>query len=122
MADDARTLRRDLNRIVQQQRQTAADLATALAALAATTQRTNTAVAGPFAVGSVDLGVAWPLAWPDAGYGVWLSIVSGTAALGSLTATLKSGTKTPTGCVITVANTGSAAVGAFAIDVLGVRT
>jgi len=122
MADDLRGLRRDLNRLAQQQRQLATDQATALATLTANIQRTNAAVTGPFAVGSVDLSVSWPTPWPDAGYGVWVSVISGTAALGSLNATLKSGTKTVSDCVITVANTGVAAVGSFAIDVLGVHT
>jgi len=126
MADDARTLRRDLIKLTQLVRQNTTALSNGpddlLAFFRSRIQRGSASVAGPFAVGSVDITIAWPLVWPDAGYGIWVSIISGTAALGSLSATLKSGTKTVNDCVITVANTGAGPVGAgFAVDVLGVR-
>jgi len=115
--DDAQTLRRDLNRT----RQTALRALTAVAAVNAKTQRQGVTITGPFAVGNTDVTITWPNPWPDAGYGVYVSITSGTAALGSLSATLKAGTKTANDCVITVANTGASAVGTFGLDVLGVR-
>lgn len=96
-------------------------LTAALTAVNAKTQRVGASVGG-LAVGSVDVAVSWPASWPDTAYGVWVSILSGTGALGSLTATLKSGTKTADGCTITVANTGTVTLGAFGLDVLGVRT
>lgn len=131
MVDDSRTLRRDLGKIQQVAKQLAttvtnqaeaiAALATALAAVNAKTQRTGAAVGG-LAVGNVDVAITWPNTWPDTLYGVIINITSGTGALGSLDATLKAGTKTIDGCVVTVANTGASAVGAFGLDVVGIRT
>lgn len=131
MVDDIRSLKRDLAKALQaakQAAQVAAGLADSVQALTvalglvnAKTQRTAASISG-LAVTSVDQTVTWPDLWPDTQYGVYVSVVSGTAALGGLHATLKPGTKTNQDCVITVANTGLAAVGAFALDVLGVRT
>ena len=144
--DDLRVFRRELNRTRLALRQLAdkvkdqfisqgeatqaavADLAAglaavvdALAAVNAKTQRAVGNVAG-LAVGNVDVTLTWPDEWPDTAYAVIATIVSGTGALGSLTATLKVGSKTVTGCVVTVANTGPSAVGAFAVDAIGIRT
>jgi len=77
---------------------------------------------GGLNVGNMDVFVGWDVPWPDTGYGVYVAIISGTGALGSLSATLKSGTKGIGSCTVTVANTGLSAVGAFALDVLGIRT
>lgn len=117
MTDDARTLRRDLTRVASAVKQ--AQAALAAAAAVPTIRRTNATISGPFGPGNADVTVTWPTPWPDAGYGVWVSIISGTAALNAISATLKSGTKTANDCVITVAST--TAVGTFALDVLGVR-
>jgi len=128
--DDLRALRRDLTRAQQAIRQLTdsatnqaaniAALSVALAAVNAKTQRASANVGG-LAVGNVDVTITWPQTWPDTAYAVIPTILSGTGALGSLDATLKNGTKTANDCVITVANTGAASVGAFALDVIGVR-
>jgi len=88
---------------------------------AAATQRANNTQPG-LAVGTTDITITWPLPWPDTAYLVIPTIICGTAALGSLHATLKQSAKTPADCVITVANTGAATVGQYALDVLGIRT
>lgn len=113
--------RATLRSVVRLQQQIKA-LADALTAVAAKTQRAAATITGPFAVGSTDVTITWPTPWPDTAYGVIPTIVSGTAALGSLDATLKSGTKTTVDCVVTVANTGANPVGTFALDVIGIRT
>lgn len=119
---DVRTLALDIAGIKAQLASQLRRLATVVAAINAKTQRANTTITGPFAVGSLDVTITWPQAWPDAGYSVIINIISGTAALGSIHATLKSGTKTAVDCVVTVANTGTNAVGTFAVDVIGIRT
>lgn len=119
---DVRTITLDINSIKAQLASQIRRLAAAVAAINAKTQRANTTVTGPFAVGSQDVTITWPQPWPDPGYSVIISIISGTAALGSIHATLKTGTKTTTDFVITVANTGAGPVGTFALDVIGIRT
>lgn len=98
-----------------------AGLSEVLAAVNAKTQRAAATLTG-LNVGNVDVSIVWPQPWPDTQYAVIPTIVSGTGALGSLAATLKNGTKTAAGCTVTVANTGPSAVGAFAVDVIGIRT
>lgn len=92
-------------------------LQAALALVNAKTQRTGVPLTD-LVVGTVDVTVTWPKSWPDTAYMVIPTIVSGPAALGKLTATMKS--KTTTDCVITVGATGLVALAA--LDVLGVRT
>lgn len=94
-------------------------LAADLAAVNAKTQRFTTTI-GPLSIGATDVTVTWPNGWPDVGYSVTVNLISGTAALGNLHATLKSGTKTTTDCVVTVS--ASAAVASVGVDVIGVRT
>ena len=130
-SDDLRAIRRELTRVEQVARQLAdvvanqaahiAELADGLRAVNAKTQRASATITGPFAIGNTDVTITWDQPWPDTAYGVVATIISGTAALGSLDATLKVGTKTVNDCVVTVANTGLASVGTFALDVVGVR-
>lgn len=94
---------------------------TALTKLNAKTQRTSVNLTN-VAVGSTDVAVAWNPLWPDAAYGVYASIISGAAVIGTLFAQLKNGTKTEAGCTVTVVNTGLAVVSSAALDVLGART
>ena len=132
MADDARILRRDLARLQQTVKQlatavsrlTGVDLGPVFAAVSAVNAKTQrAAVTLPsLVVGSTDVTITWPTAWPDTAYAVIPTIVSGTGALGNLAATLKVGTKTTADCVVTVANTGLVSVGTFAVDVIGIRT
>lgn len=98
-----------------------ATLAAGQTALAAVTQRSTITLSG-IVVGSIDVTISWPDSWPDTAYMVIPTIVSGTGALGSLTATFKAGTKTPDDCVVTLANTGPVTIGTASLDVLGVRT
>ena len=91
--------------------------------VAGATQRVPVTGLGPLAIGNIDVPITWPVSWPDQVYMVIPVIISGTAAIGSLNATLKAdGSKNAAGCTITVANTGTGPVGPFALDVLGVRT
>lgn len=119
---DVRTLTLDINGIKAQLAGQLRRLAAAVAAINAKTQRGSATITGPFAVGNTDVTITWPQAWPDAGYSVIISIISGTAAIGSLDASLKVGSKTVNDCAITVANTGAGPVGTFALDVVGIRT
>lgn len=130
MVDDPRLLRRDIARLQATVKRLAtamtanpavAALSQAIAAVNAKTQRQAVTV-GPLGIGSTDILITWPTPWPDTSYAVVPTIVSGTGALGSLTATLKVGSKTTDNCVVTVANTGLAAIGSFAVDVIGIRT
>lgn len=129
--DDLRTLRHDLTKAQQAIRELVdsavnqgtniAALANGLSAVNAKTQRSSIPLSN-LAIGTTDIPVTWDNPWPDAGYGVYAAVISGAGVLGTLFATLKSGTKTSTGCTVTVANTGLAIVAASALDVLGVRT
>lgn len=128
MADDPRTLRHDLEKLSWAVKLLADALtaqgvkvATALDRLNARTQRAGASLTN-IAVGVTDVTITWPNGWPDAAYLVAPMIISGGAALGTLYATVKSGTKTASDVVITVANTGAAPVAAAALDVLGIRT
>jgi len=136
MADDPRSLRRaitgleatvaQLARVVEATAGTTQAgqiqaLATALRTVANRIQRT-VATVQTLPVGSTEVTLTWPDPWPDTAYGVYPSIVSGLGALGSLHTTLKAGSKTVTNCVVIVANTGTATVGTFVIDAVGIRT
>lgn len=94
-------------------------LATALGKVNDKTQRVITTT-DSLAIGLHDVTVTWPRPWPDTGYGVWVSLQLGDAALGSVHAILKPGTKTTTGCVIRIRCL--VLVGTVGVDVLGVRT
>lgn len=94
-------------------------LSDAVTAINAKTQRAGATV-GPLSIGSSDTTITWDKPWPDTGYMVIVELVSGTAALGALHATLKVGSKTTTDCVITINAT--QAVASVGVDVLGVRT
>lgn len=133
MDDRADLVRRDLLKIIQQlkaridnQAQNIAALATSatnqaaqIAAIAAKEQRVNQAIT---LVANVpqDVPVTWPNPWPDTGYGVIPTLTTGPAALGKVDATLKAGSKTTTGCVITVLSTVD--VASAGLDVVGIRT
>lgn len=124
---DVLTLQRELfllqqtvRRLEQQNTQQAkqiSKLGTDLALVNAKTQRTGQNL-GSLAIGSQDVTLAWPNPWPDTVYAVLIELITGTAALGNLHATLKS--KTTDNVTITVA--ASVAIGAASIDVVGVRT
>lgn len=95
-------------------------LSASLAAVNAKEQRVGVSLP-TLAVGATDVTVTWPVAWPDTAYGVWISILAGTATVPALHATLKAGTKTTVDCVVTIVNS-TAGVVATGIDVLGIRT
>jgi hypothetical protein len=98
----------------------AVNQAALIAALAAKTQRVNTSI-GPLAIATpVDVTITWDSEWPDLGYGVWIQLTTGNAALGGVHATLKAGSKTTTECVVTV--TAALVVATVGLDVLGART
>ncbi len=112
-----------LDQTVRTIQQAIHNLATAIAAVNAKTQRAGVNSPGALAAGaSVDLTVTWPTPWPDAGYAVDPTIICGTAALGGLHATLKAGTKTTLDCTVTVINVGANPVATYALDVIGIRT
>ena len=83
-------------------------------------QRAGASVEG-LAIGLHDVTITWPEPWPDTLYGVWPSLQLGDAALGSVTAILKPGSKTTTGCVIRIRAVNLVG-GTVGVDVLGVRT
>ena len=93
-------------------------LAKDLAKVNAKTQRAGTTI-GPL-LGSTDVTITWPEPFPDAQYAVLIETVTGTAALGNVHATLKAGTKTAEGCVVTVSTLLN--VASIGIDVVGIRT
>ena len=72
------------------------------------------------AVGNNDVTITWPTPWPDTFYGVYIELISGPTPLGTMHPTLKVGSKTETGCVVTVNAT--QIVASVGVDVLGVRT
>jgi len=55
-------------------------------------------------VGSADHVVTWALPFADGGYTVTCGIGGGGVVLGNLTAVLKPGTRTQTGCTVTTNN------------------
>jgi len=73
-----------------------------------------------FSIGLHDVAITWPKEWPDTQYGVWVSLQVGDAALGNISAILKPGSKTTTGCVIRIR--ALALIGTVGVDVLGIRT
>lgn len=84
-------------------------------------QRTAQTLAN-LAVGTTDVSVTWPTSWPDPGYGVYPTLITGAAATGLVGVTLKPGTKTIDDCVVTVANRSAGVIASAGLDVLGVRT
>ena len=124
-------LQRDLAQLTQRVRRLEASatkqhdqiilLGNDLAIVNAKTQRVGASLT-TIIVGSIDVTITWPEPWPDTAYMVAPAILSGTGALGSLYATLKSGTKTVDDCVVTVANTGLVTIASAGLDVLGIRT
>ncbi|MES2155865.1 MAG: hypothetical protein V4510_12085 [bacterium] len=92
-----------------------------LGAVAAKEQRSAQTLTS-IPVGTTDVTVTWPASWPDPGYGVYPTLITGAAATGLMGVTLKTGTKTPEDCVVTVANRTGGTVASAGLDVLGVRT
>lgn len=82
-------------------------------------QRYTTTV-GPLSIGTTDVTVTWPRPFPDADYWVGIQVVSSSGQLGNIHTTLKAGTRTATGCVVTVST--AANVASIAVDVIGTRT
>jgi hypothetical protein len=66
-----------------------------------------------------DMPIEWPTPWPDATYTVIFGIAGDSNTAGNLHATLKAGTKTTTGCTVTVKATGNADT--TSIEVIGLR-
>lgn len=94
--------------------------ATYIAALANRQQRVNQTI-GPLTAGvPVDITITWPNPWPAPDYGIHTQLTTSQAALGTVHATPKAGTKTTTDCVITVLAT--VAIATAGLDVLGTRT
>lgn len=72
-------------------------------------------------LGLSDITVTWPLDFGNAVYAVLPSIEGGTLAIGLSLPGLKAGTRTGTGCTITVRNTGLVSIAAGAVlHVIGV--
>lgn len=121
--DDLTTAKRELLQATRTLKATVdkriARLADAITLVNAKTQRAGTTI-GPVPIGSTDVAITWDRPWPDTAYMVAIELITGTAALGALHATLKVGSKTLTDCVITVNTT--AAVASVGVDILGVRT
>lgn len=124
MADDNRTLRRDLGRAQQAIRELVdsafrqADQLAALRGLASQSQR-FAADLSPLAIGITSVDVTWRQGFPDTAYGVQVSAIVGAVNLGQVFVSF--GGKTTTGCTVVVRNTSGGAISA-GIDVLAVRT
>lgn len=69
------------------------------------------------AVGTVEQATSWAVPITS-DYTVLVAPVTGTTPAGFVTATLKAGTKTATGCTLIVANRSAATVAAATFDVL----
>ena len=106
-----------LARRVRQLERKPATLAT-LVALAPGVRRFAQSI-GPLSAGSVDVVVTWPLPFGGEDYIVLPELLTGTAALGAVHATLKAGTRTPLGCEVTVSSTTVVLV--VVLDVIGIR-
>ncbi len=74
---------------------------------------------GPVSAGSVDHVITWPLPFGDDLYWVGVELVTGAGGLGVVHATLKVGSRTASGCEVTVTSTGNVTV-AF-LDVIAIR-
>lgn len=59
---------------------------------------------GTLTAGSTDYPITWPAPWPDALYTVAALIEVGAVGVGKVEPNLKAGTRTTTGCTITVTN------------------
>lgn len=124
MADDPRTLRRDLARLQQACRELAdsaarqADQLAGLRQYASQTER-FAADLSPLVIGITSLAANWPTPFPDTAYGVQISLIVPAANLGQVFGTF--GAKTTAGCTVVVRNTSGGAISA-GIDVLAVRT
>lgn len=66
-------------------------------------------------VGLSDVTVTWPLDFGNAGYAVLPSVEGGTLTVGLAVPGLKAGTRTGTGCTVTVRNTGLVSIAAGAV-------
>jgi hypothetical protein len=93
-------------------------------ALAALTRFRTSIVSLPqLVVGSTDVAVSWATPFSAADYGVVAMVEAGTNALSKLNAGLKTGTRTTSGCVITVTNSALVSIQAGnQLHVLGWRT
>lgn len=90
-----------------------------LTALENKIQRVNQNI-GPLTANTpLDITILWPTAWPAPDYGIWYSLATGNAALGTISATLKAGSKTTGQCIVTVQAT--IAIASAGLDVVGVR-
>lgn len=66
-----------------------------------------------------DIPIVWPKPWPDATYTVVFGTTGDSATAGNLHASLKAGTKTTTGCTVTVKATGN--IDTTSVEVIGIR-
>lgn len=113
--DDA-SIRRSLSSLGKQLRTA---IAAAFAAMQARTQRSIQTLSN-LATGATDVDCVWATPFPNAGYMVIPTLISGTAALGTLSCTLKSGSKNTTDCTITVNNASGNVIASVGLDVLGI--
>lgn len=67
---------------------------------------------------TTDITITWLSPMPDASYSVWPAVTGGAAVLGTLSASVKPGSVTADGCVITVKSSALLALGAAQLDVL----
>lgn len=124
MADDFRSIRRELRGL--EQRVAAIEsrvtrIASALQKVEARTRRTVVPLVD-LPVGVTSFAVLWSTPYPDTVYAVTVAITSGQAALGTLHATLQAAGRTPEGCTILVLNSGVGVIPVAALDVLAFRS
>lgn len=97
----------------------ATNQAAKLAALDTREMRVNQAIGPLVALTPLDVTVNWPQEWPDTVYSVVPILTTGSAVLGAVSCTPKSGSKTTTQCVVTVE--ASVAVVSAGLEVTGIR-
>lgn len=71
--------------------------------------------------GTGDIPIVWDTPFTDTAYGIYPVVEASGIYLGKISAQLKAGTKTKTGCTITVVSQGLAIAANQTLDVLAVR-
>lgn len=74
-------------------------------------QRVSPAIPS-LSIGPTDLAITWPIPFADTSYSVQVTIEQTSSALGGMAGGLKAGTKTTTGCTVTLVNTTLVTIGA----------
>lgn len=77
-------------------------------------QSVRTALPG-LSLGSTDQAITWPTPFPDSSYTVTCTIEMGSVNIGSVTPVVKAGSKTGSGCTVTLVNGALVSISAGAV-------